>query len=68
MPLPEHRLAQELLATADALRTAAVGIQQLDGASHPAVSGCPEAAIVRAHAGDVADALEALAARLDLRP
>ncbi|HEY7312217.1 MAG TPA: hypothetical protein VH643_22825 [Gemmataceae bacterium] len=65
MTLPEHRLAQELLATADALRTAAIGIQKLEAANHPAVTGTPEAAVGGAHARDVADALEVLAARLD---
>ena len=68
MPLPEHRLAQELLATADALRTAAIGIQQLNRANHPAVAGSPESAVIDAHAHPVAAALEALAARLDPLP
>jgi hypothetical protein len=68
MTLPEHRLAQELLATADALRTAAVDIQQLDSASHPAVVGTLEAAVVHAYARPIADALKALAARLDPSP
>lgn len=64
MTPPERRLAQELLATADALRTVAVEVLDLDKVNHPAVSGHPETAAVRAFGHAVADALEGLATRL----
>ena len=57
MSHPKHRLASELLATADALRTSTVNLQNLERANHPDVAGHPEMTILHAHTKDVVGAL-----------
>ncbi len=63
-PNNQPRLSAELLATADALRTAIVGVLRLDEANNPAVQYHPATAIVLVDGPSVADALDTLAKRI----
>jgi hypothetical protein len=68
MSSPHHRIALDLLSTANALRDAAQQIALLDQAGHRAVSNTGESATIQAHAPAVADALIAIAGRLAASP
>lgn len=63
---PHGRLGMEFLATADALRECRRHVSQLLHEGNPAVSGRVECGTVLGWAGDVADALVALAGVLAL--
>ncbi len=63
--MPDHnRLAAEMLAVADALRTIRGSLARAVHTDHPAVTGRPEVRTVLVEGLDVAAALEALAQRI----
>lgn len=60
-----HHLAQEMQATADALRHIVEQVRFLMQQNHPAVHGDSSDFTVTAYGREVADALDTIASRLD---